>query len=166
MRICNSCHTQNVDTAKFCIRCGTALTPAPESWRDPAGSFASAETQQENPSGMQTPQPPSGFPSYVPPQMPTPFAQSGETMHPVVPAIVSFLLPGLGLLFVPGKAGLGIAIFVGTIVYSILAIILSFVGIGFCMFLALPLVNVVSAVHSFDESAKMSRGKFQPLLFK
>ena len=39
-------------------------------------------------------------------------------------------------------------------------------GIGTCLFIAVPLVNVGAAIHSWDEAAKSSGGQFQPILFK
>jgi hypothetical protein len=87
-------------------------------------------------------------------------------MHPAVPAIVSLFFPGLGLLFVPGKAGLGIGIFAAYLALVVVGFILTFVLIGMCLLLLLPLGNVLAAVHSWDEAAKTSGGQFQPLLFK
>jgi hypothetical protein len=89
-------------------------------------------------------------------------------MHPAVAAIVSLFFPGIGLLFVPNKAGLGIGVFAGYLVLNIVLFVIAVVtiGIGSCLFLLVPLVNVLAAVHSWDEAAKVSRGKFQPLLFK
>jgi hypothetical protein len=90
----------------------------------------------------------------------------GQPMHPAVAAIVSLFLPGIGLLFVPNKAGLGIGIFAATIVYAVIATILTFVVVGVCLFAVMPLINVAAAVHSWDEAAKASGGQFQPILFK
>jgi hypothetical protein len=89
-------------------------------------------------------------------------------MHPAIPAVVSLLLPGIGLLFVPNKAGLGIGVFVGYIVLWVVLTILAVItlGIGSCLFLLAPLVNIGAAVHSYDEAAKASGGRYQPILFK
>ena len=81
-------------------------------------------------------------------------------MPAAVPALVSFFFPGLGLLFVPNKAGLGIGIFIA---YMVLAIITIMLVIGICL---VPIANVLLAIHSWDEAAKNSNGQFQPILFK
>jgi hypothetical protein len=89
-------------------------------------------------------------------------------MHPAIPAIVSLFLPGIGLLFVPGKAGLGIGIFVGYILLWVVLTVVAVVtlGLGSCLFFLTPLINVAAAIHSWDEAAKNSNGQFQPILFK
>jgi hypothetical protein len=89
-------------------------------------------------------------------------------MHPAIPAIVSLFFPGIGLLFVPNKAGLGIGIFAGYIVLNVILLVLTLItfGIGGCLFFLLPIVNVAAGVHSWDEAAKASGGQFQPILFK
>lgn len=181
MATCASCGTNNVDGTKFCVSCGGGLAtaPAPESWRmsgdlnnqpqpPPAGTY--------NPAGSYSPQtpsaPPSGYPPYSPGQNMTPSYQqtpgASQPMHPAVPAIVSFFLPGIGLLFVPNKVGLGIGVFAGYIALNIVLFVLAVItlGIGSCLFLAVPLVNVAAGIHSWDEAAKSSNGQFQPLLFK
>ena len=172
MIACPSCGADNVEGTRFCVKCGTTLptAPAPESWRQ-SGDLGQQQTQQPGyQSGGYTPPqpPPSQYPTYNPPQgVYQPQAAGGsQPMHPAVPAIVSLFLPGIGLLFVPGKAGLGLGIFGATIVYVIIATILSFVFIGFCLFIIMPLINVAAAIHSWDEAAKASGGQFQPLLFK
>ena len=173
MIACPSCGADNVEGTRFCVKCGTTLpaAPAPESWRQ-SGDLGQQQAQQSYQSGGYTPPTPpqSNFPTYNPQQQQGGYQQpvigGSQPMHPAVPAIVSLFLPGIGLLFVPGKAGLGIGIFVGTIVYVIIATILSFVFIGFCLFIAMPLINVAAAIHSWDEAAKASNGQFQPLLFK
>ena len=173
MIACPSCGADNVEGTRFCVKCGTTLpvAPAPESWRQSGDLGQQQQSQQSYQSGGYAPPTPpqSSFPTYNPPQTPSyqqPAVGGSQPMHPAVPAIVSLFLPGIGLLFVPGKAGLGIGIFVGTIIYVIIATILSFVFIGFCLFIVMPLINVAAAIHSWDEAAKASNGQFQPLLFK
>jgi hypothetical protein len=98
-----------------------------------------------------------------------------EPPHPALAAVVSLFFPGMGLLFVPNKQRLGIIIFAGTVVGWVILITLylvfSAVTLGFgaitgCCFLLLPLWNLATAIHSYDEAAKVSKGKFQPLIFK
>ncbi len=173
MIACPSCGTENADGTRFCVKCGTTLpaSPAPESWRQ-SGDLGQQQTQQPGyQSGGYTPPQPqqSSYPTYNPqqyPQQQQPALGGSQPMHPAVPAVVSLFLPGIGLLFVPNKAGLGIGIFAATIVYAVIATILTFVVVGVCLFAIMPLINVAAAVHSWDEAAKTSNGQFQPILFK
>ncbi|HEX8127631.1 MAG TPA: hypothetical protein VF527_00790 [Pyrinomonadaceae bacterium] len=174
MATCVSCGTNNVEGTKFCVSCGATLTtaPAPESWRASGDLNNQPPTADPyNPAGGYTPQtPPPNYPSYNAGQNITPSYQqspsANQPMHPAVPALVSFFFPGLGLLFVPNKAGLGIAIFAGTLAYAVVATILTFVAIGLCLFMVMPIINIAAAIHSWDEAAKNSNGQFQPILFK
>ncbi|MCA1566721.1 MAG: hypothetical protein LC803_13970 [Acidobacteria bacterium] len=174
MATCASCGTNNVEGTKFCVSCGATLAPAPapESWRV-SGDLNNQPPAADpySPTGGYTPQtPPPNYPSYNAGQNMTPSYQQttegNQPMHPAVPALVSFFFPGLGLLFVPNKAGLGIGIFAGTIAYAIVATILTFVVVGICLFIAMPLINIAAAIHSWDEAAKNSNGQFQPIYFK
>lgn len=174
MTSCPSCGTPNTEGARFCVKCGTTLSaaPAPESWRAPSGDLNQTVADQTDPStgGYMPPSatPPS-YPAYTPPQNMSyqPQPQTGaQPMHPALPAILSLFFPSLGLLLVPNKGGLGIGIFIGYIIYWGIAFVLSFVIIGFCLFLIMPIINILAAVHSWDEAAKASGGQFQPLLFK
>jgi hypothetical protein len=173
MIACPSCGAENVEGTRFCVKCGTTLpaSPAPESWRQ-SGDLGQQPTQQPGyESGGYAPpqQQQSSYPTYNPqqyPQQQQPALGGSQPMHPAVPAVVSLFLPGIGLLFVPNKAGLGIGIFAATIVYAVIATILTFVVVGVCLFAIMPLINVAAAVHSWDEAAKTSNGQFQPILFK
>jgi hypothetical protein len=196
MVVCANCGTSNVEGTKFCVSCGATLgdAPAPESWRasselgtppaaptDQSGGSASGYTPGAGASGYtpgssasgytpQTPPPPSSYPTYTPTQSPQGYQPQGaggtQQMHPAVPAIVSLFLPGIGLLFVPNKQGLGIGIFAGYVVLGVIGFILSFVFIGLCVLLLMPLANIAAAIYSWDEAAKVSGGQFQPILFK
>ena len=184
MALCANCGTNNIDGTKFCVGCGSQLgeAPPPESWRassdlgaPPAGATDQATPPQADAAGgyaPQVPPPPPAYPAYNQPTPPAygyqqqPAVGGSQPMHPAVPAIVSFFLPGIGLLFVPNKAGLGIGIFAATIGYAVIAFILSFVVIGFCLLIVMPLINIAAAIHSWDEAAKASGGQFQPLVFK
>jgi hypothetical protein len=180
MALCAKCGTNNVEGATFCATCGSQINqpPPPESWRasselgaPPAGAADSSRPQAG--AGGYAPQAPQpSYPVYNQPQTPAPgFGQApgggaSQPTHPAVAAVVSFFLPGIGLLFVPNKAGLGIGIFAATIGYAIVATILTFVVVGVCLFIAMPLINIAAAIHSWDEAAKASGGQFQPILFK
>ena len=187
MPLCANCGTNNLEGVRFCVSCGSQIgdAPAPESWRassELGGSVppaASADPPDPNALGStgytpQVPPAPPSYPAYAQPQQPqgVPSYQpqqpqpASQPMHPAVPAIVSFFLPGIGLLFVPNKAGLGLGIFGATIAYTVLAIILTFFVVGICLFIAMPIINFAAALHSWDEAAKASGGQFQPLVFK
>jgi hypothetical protein len=183
MALCANCGTNNIEGTKFCVGCGSQLgeAPAPESWRASSDLGAPPAAATEDPTrnlsdaggySPQVPPPPPNYPTYNPPT-PSPYGYQqppavggSQPMHPAVAAIVSFFLPGIGLLFVPNKQGLGIGIFAATIGYAIIATILTFVFIGVCLFLVMPLINIAAAIHSWDEAAKASGGQFQPILFK
>ena len=172
MVACPSCGSGNIEGARFCLKCGATLPVAPESWRqsgDPGQQQAQQSGYQSG--GYAPPQtPPSQYPTYNPPQnvYQQPAIGGGQQMHPAIPAIVSLIVPGIGLLFVPGKAGLGLGILAAYIVLWVIMFVIAFVtlGIGTCLFIFLPLANVAAAIHSWDEAAKASGGQFQPILFK
>ena len=182
MPVCANCGTNNIEGVRFCVSCGSQVgdAPAPESWRassDLGGSVPPAATSDPaspdagaSGSTGYTPQVPPNYPTYTPQQPATPYYQqqqpAAQPMHPAVPAIVSLFLPGIGLLFVPNKAGLGLGIFGAVIAYTVIATILTFFVVGICLFIAMPLINVAAAIHSWDEAAKASNGQFQPILFK
>lgn len=167
MKVCTTCGTENADAMQFCVKCGSALphAPQPEAWRTSGGLGGQQTTNDPYaPSSGSTYQPQPPPVQYAPPQQ----SLSGGTqqIHPAIPALVSFFFPGIGLLFVPGKQGLGFAIFAGFIGFWVVTFILSFVFIGFCLMLVSPLLNIGAAIHSYDEAAKQSNGQFQPILFK
>jgi len=177
MPVCANCGTNNIEGVRFCVSCGSQVgdAPAPESWRassDLGGSVPPAATSDPAGSTGYTPQVPPNYPTYTPQQPASPYYQqqqqqpASQPMHPAVPAIVSLFLPGIGLLFVPNKAGLGLALFGATIAYTVIATILTFFVVGICLFIVMPLINVAAAIHSWDEAAKASNGQFQPILFK
>ena len=184
MAMCANCGTNNIEGTKFCVGCGSQLgeAPPPESWRASSDLGAPPVAGTEEPTrpqadaGGYTPQvpPPPSYPTYNQPAPPPaygyqqqqPAIGGSQPMHPAVAAIVSFFLPGLGLLFVPNKAGLGIGIFAATIGYAVIATLLTFVVIGVCLLVVMPLINIAAAIHSWDEAAKASGGQFQPLVFK
>ena len=177
MAYCTSCGTENTEGSRFCSRCGAALAPAPGAWRasdepssEPNKPPFSEATNPPPATATYTPPPPTNYPLYNQLPSTTQHQQTFGTdiVHPAIPALISFFFPGLGLLFVPNKVGLGVSIFAGFVALNIVLFILAVItiGLGSCLFLAVPLLNVVAAVHSYDETAKASDGKFQPVLFK
>ncbi|MGB8508077.1 MAG: TM2 domain-containing protein [Pyrinomonadaceae bacterium] len=74
MTSCPSCGGENVDGARFCVKCGATLapTPAPESWRT-SGSLNQPPTEQADPStgtatGGYAPPSYQNYPTYNAPQ--------------------------------------------------------------------------------------------------
>jgi len=170
MTICTACGAENVEGARFCVKCGAGISAAPDpgAWRATEEANRPRTDQTSTPDGGYVPQtPPSSYPTYTPPQgMSYQQQPVSQPMHPAIPALVSLFFPGLGLLFVPNKAGLGIGIFAATLGFAVVATILTFVVVGVCLFMLMPLINIAAAVHSWDEAAKTSNGQFQPILFK
>jgi hypothetical protein len=170
MATCASCNTNNIEGTQFCVNCGAGLTtpPAPEAWRMSGDLNNRPADKSYRPTEGYTPQPPPpSYPAYNPQQG----LSSNQPVipgatHPAIPALISFFFPGIGLLFVPNKAGLGIGIFAATLAYAVIATILTFVVVGVCLFMVMPLINIAAAIHSWDEAAKASNGQFQPILFK
>ena len=120
MALCTVCAAENPDGVQFCTKCGATFPntgPAPDYAQPPPPS---AEYTPTGGAGTYNPynsqQSPMPYPQPVPPPQ-------GEPPHPALAAVVSLFFPGMGLLFVPNKQGLGIGIFAGTIVtYAILLI--------------------------------------------
>lgn len=172
MIACPSCGAENVEGTRFCVKCGTTLpaAPQPESWRQSGDLGQQQQTQQGYQSGGYTPpeQQQSSYPTYNPPQgmYQQPAVGGAQPMHPAIPAVVSLFLPGIGLLFVPNKAGLGLGIFAGWVILWGITFILTMVVVGVCMIPIMMLINVAAGIHSWDEAAKASGGQFQPILFK
>jgi hypothetical protein len=177
MAVCANCGTNNVDNTKFCVTCGSQLgdAPSPESWRTPTGDLGTpppatdaSATGSAGAGGYAPQTPPSNYPTYTPQQPAAPYQQQagGQQQNPIIPAIISLFLPGIGLVMVPNKQGLGIGIFAGYVGLTIVGVVLTFVVIGLCLLMLLPLVNIAAAIHSYDEAAKVSNGQFKPILFK
>ena len=188
MAVCANCGTSNIDGTKFCVTCGAQLgeAPAPESWRasselpPPPPANMNAPDTTTGPAGGgattgggYTPQTPSSnYPTYTPTQGAQQYQPQGaggaQPMHPAIPAIVSFLVPGIGLLFLPDKQKLAFMVLGGYVGLVILMTLLAFItlGLGACLFPLLILANVAAAIHTWDEAAKMSGGQFKPILFK
>lgn len=176
MVLCPSCGADNADGLKFCVKCGGELgepipSSGPGSWQRPSGNLY--DTPGSGNLGGQPggPVPPPGpnYPTYTPMQS-APYQQQAQAprqpVHPAIPAIVSLFFPGIGLLFVPNKAGLGILIFVCTVVWNLFVIFLSAFLIGLCLLPISLLIMVGAAIHSYDEAAKIAGGEFKPILFK
>jgi TM2 domain-containing membrane protein YozV len=77
MTSCPSCGTPNTEGARFCVKCGTTLSPAPapESWRAPSGDLNQTVLDEQGGQGGSSTggyappsPPPSSYQTYTPPQ--------------------------------------------------------------------------------------------------
>lgn len=140
-----------------------------QQWGDPP-SPSSSSPGGYDPGGYN---PPPGGP--MTPQSPPP--QGQQPMHPAIPALVSFLLPGVGLFFLKDKSLqqtaimmivgtiVGIAVLIGVV--TVISIVTMGIGtILYCCFLLLPLWNIAAALYTYDMAAKESNGQFNPIYFK
>lgn len=166
---CGACGVDNADGTTFCVNCGSQLPIGATSSAPPPPVY---ETPPVNSPGAANNYPPPGQqPMTVPPPL-----GPAEPMHPGIAALLSFLLPGLGLVFFPNKKNLGIYMLAGTVggvvLLTVLYFIISFVTFGIgsilgCCFIALPLWNIAAALYTYDMAAKeIGGGKYPPLIFK
>ncbi|MEO6390687.1 MAG: hypothetical protein ABIP75_02475 [Pyrinomonadaceae bacterium] len=166
---CGACGVDNADGTQFCVNCGSQLPSGAPTGAPPPPVYQTPPSYQ--------PGAPSGYPP--PGQQPMPVPQPigpAEPMHPGIAALLSFLMPGLGLLFFPNKRNLGIYMLAGTIGGGVLLfgiyLIISFVTFGIgsilaCCFLVIPLWNIFAALYTYDMAAKeIGGGKYPPLIFK
>ena len=101
-------------------------------------------------------------------------AATTSQVNPPLAAIISFFFPGLGLLLVPNKLPLALGIFGGSIVLTlVLVIVAAFVSIGMnsnmctlCIFPVALLIQIGAALFTYDTAAKLSDGQYKPLIFK
>ncbi len=80
--------------------------------------------------------------------------------------VVSLLAPGLGLLLLKNRDHVKDALLIFGVWFSYIAIafVLTFLIVGVCCWLPLPLLNVAAGIHSFDEATLEQGGT--PLLFQ
>ncbi len=88
---------------------------------------------------------------------------------PLFAGILSLFLPGLGLLLSKEKKVWGIAIFVGVLVVDIVISLIGMVGLFLCLigpllWLVIPVIHALVAIHSYDVVKKEQGGK--PIFFK
>ncbi len=146
MAICASCGTNNVDSTKFCVQCGGALSPAPsaapppESWRY-SGDLNQPQTEQQQRPRPQdfTPPPaqPPAYPAYTPTQQG--MYQPGGTVDwqalgadkKIAAGICGIVLGGLGVhKFVLGYTVEGLILLLATVLTCGLgAMVTSIIGI-------------------------------------
>lgn len=137
---CPNCGTSVQEGTKFCVNCGAAA-PAPFADQQPAqapsGQYQAPPPQYPAPPPQYGPQaPPCGAPAYyaVPPK-------SGG-----IAAILAFLIPGLGHIYL-GKIGEGIIyIILGVAIWIIGVIAVTIVGIatlGFGFIIGIVVVVII-----------------------
>lgn len=144
MKICKNCGRNLPDEAKFCRECGCEVTP-----EEPINE---KETQFCSKCGSEMPKgtrfcPNCGTPSGIP----QPMNFSPVKRHsPVLAAILSFFITGLGQLYI-GLTKKGIILFVGLVISSILTIIM----IGWIFWLFIWFYGIYDAYNSAE---KMNNG--------
>lgn len=90
-------------------------------------------------------------------------SESSGSDRSLLGGIVSLFFPGLGLLFTNDKKVSGIAIFVCAMLADFLVLTFGTIGtllcgIGFLLWLIIPIIHVVAAIYSYD-SLKNERGE-------
>lgn len=84
-------------------------------------------------------------------------------------ALISLILPGLGLLLSERRKMAGVLIFMAVVVVDMVAFVVGGVGAALCfipiVFLfAIPIAHLLAALHSYDVLTKEAGGN--PFLFK
>jgi len=78
---------------------------------------------------------------------------TGDDVDPIIAAVISLIIPGVGHIYASESGDdlrtRGIYWLGGIIAYYVLATVLSFVLIGFLLFLVAPLVHIGSAVDAY-----------------
>ncbi len=121
MIVCESCRSENVDAARFCVKCGVALpmtyatAPAPGSWQTPTADLHNPEHGRYGDAGSYTASDvrPSILPSYtnisaviVPHQLN--YAKwSDRVVGSIIDSLI--LIPVFLILFLVGSLLLGLA---------------------------------------------------------
>lgn len=72
--------------------------------------------------------------------------------NPVVAALLSMFIPGLGHYYA-GKKGRGLYWFVGTAAYVFVSLILVFVGVGILLLIAEPVIHLLAGVDAYVQSS-------------
>lgn len=94
---------------------------------------------------------------------------SGSSNNPIIGALVSFFLPGLGLLLGKCHRKLGVMVFVAAMVAICAIVVAGIFGtlmcfFGFLLYMAIPVIHITAAVHTYDVLQKEEGGK--PIFFK
>ena len=81
--------------------------------------------------------------------------------------IISLILPGIGLLLSKNYKTMGIVIFIIAIVADIIIFFLGSIGalciVGMLIWVLIPIVHLLAAIHSYDSIVKEEGGK--PIMF-
>ncbi len=140
----------------FCPSCGA---------NNPIESRRCYKCTMEIPSAPTTEQPRTSYQPPFPAQPPVVIIQS-PYKHPAYLAVLSLFWPGLGLLFIPNRAPLGMIAMGAYVFMWIVAVVLSAVYIGCCIMVLIPIFNIVAAIYSYDSGAKLTNGEFKPMIFR
>ncbi len=78
-------------------------------------------------------------------------ASSTSEKSPIVAAVLSLVIPGVGQYY-NGDTNRGLIVFGAVLVYYILSTVLIFVGIGILMLFAVPVVHIIAAIDAFVQA--------------
>jgi hypothetical protein len=86
---------------------------------------------------------------------------AGEEVSEVVSAVLSLIIPGVGHIAINGQTQRGAIWLVAWLGINILFFVLAIItlGIGFLLFLFVPLINVGSAVDAYLQAQKINSGE-------
>ena len=91
-----------------------------------------------------------------------------DTTWPVIASFVSLILPGIGLLFSGRNKVLGLVILIMAVVADLIIAVVAGIGtlclVGIVLWLLIPVVHVLAAIHTYDTFMK-ERGS-KPILFR
>lgn len=141
MLTCPNCDTQNIEGVRFCVQCGTALTPSPESWRgtdEIAGPYISPTAGQSS-AGSDAPpyaasqSPMSSTPSFSPPLPAMSYGTHAATAYGA-PMEYAEWLPRVGGSLIDGVATIIVYLIVMLPIGLLSAIFGSENGAGFQIF--------------------------------
>lgn len=86
----------------------------------------------------------------------------------IIAALISLVLPGLGLLISKEKRMIGILIFVCAMIANGVFAVIGSIGlmcvVGAIFYVGIPVVHVLACVHTYDTIKKEEGG--EPILFK
>ncbi len=74
-----------------------------------------------------------------------------DTMSPVVAAVLSLIVPGLGHIL-GGQTNRGIGWIAATVIYYLLAFILTFFLVGLVLFLIAPILHIAAAADAYIQN--------------
>ena len=93
--------------------------------------------------------------------------KGADKTWPILAAFVSLILPGVGLLFSRQNKILGVVILVLAVVADAIIFTIGAIGalcvVGAIVWLLIPVVHILAAIHTYDVFMKERKGK--PIVF-